>query len=73
MTFELRHASVRAFLVPNHTRVSVRIRGESEIMENWDYRGFDDDQTFILITREDRLRWIPINSIAYIEQVDQAS
>ena len=71
MSFELKHSSLRAFLVPNHSNVNVKIRGESELIENWLYRGLDDDRNFILITQEGRSRWLPINSIAFIEQVKE--
>jgi len=73
MSFELKHSSLRAFLVPNHTNVNVKIRGEEEIIEDWRYRGIDDDQKFILVTNGDRSRWLPIGSIAYIEQVENSS
>lgn len=70
MPFELNHSSTRAFLVPNHSNVNIKIRGEDEVIENWRYRGLDDDRKFILITNQERSRWLPINSIAYIEQVE---
>lgn len=68
MTFELHQASIKAFLVPNHARVSVKLRGEKETLKGWEYRGFDDDKQFILLTKEDVSRWVPINAISYIEQ-----
>lgn len=69
MAFELKHSTLRAFLVPNHSDVNIKIRGEDELIENWRYRGVDDDRNFILITKQERSRWLPISSIAYIEQV----
>jgi len=71
MTFELHHSSVKAFLVPNHATVTVKLCGEENSLQNWEYRGFDDDKRFILLTKKDTLRWVPINSIAYIEQKQQ--
>jgi len=69
MAFELHHSSRKAFLVPNHAKVHVKLLGDESVLKNWQYRGFDDDKQFILLTKKDRLRWVPINSIAYIEQL----
>ena len=68
MAFELHHSSQQAFLVPNHANVNVKLLGEEAPLENWDYRGFDDDKQFILLTKDNRSRWVPITSIGYIEQ-----
>ena len=68
MAFELHHSSRQAFLVPNHASVNVKLLGEDLPLENWDYRGFDDDKQFILLTKDNRSRWVPITSIGYIEQ-----
>jgi len=72
MTFELQHTSLKAFLVPNHATVTVKLRGEQEALESWRYRGLDDDKQFILLTKDKRQRWVPIYSIAYIEQLQEA-
>ncbi len=68
MTFELQHSSLKAFLVPNHATVTLKLRGEEQVLEDWEYRGFDDDKQFILLTKNEIQRWIPINAISYIEQ-----
>jgi len=60
MPFELKHSSLKAFLVPNHTQVTVKLRSEDQPMKNWEYRGLDDDQMFVLVTKEQRFRWLPI-------------
>ncbi len=73
MTFELHHSSVKAFLVPNHATVNIKLIGKKSALRGWHYRGFDDEQRFILITKDDRLRWVPINSILYIEQIQPES
>lgn len=68
MTFELNHASNKAFLVPNNSTVTVKLRGDEETLENWTYRGLEDDRLFMLLSKDEKKRWIPVNSIAYIEQ-----
>ncbi len=69
MAFELQHASIKAFLVPNHATVNVKLCGEDGTLNDWEYKGFDDDKRFILLTKGNTLRWVPITSISYIEQV----
>ncbi len=71
MTFELHHTSVTAFLVPNHATVTVKLVGDQAMLNEWLYRGFDDSKQFILLTKEDTQRWVPITSISYIEQTQQ--
>ncbi len=73
MPFELKHSSLKAFLVPNHTQVSVKLRGEEQAMEEWEYRGFDDEQMFILVTKGNLSRWLPVSAISYIEQIRSES
>ncbi|GAA6139457.1 hypothetical protein NBRC116583_32040 [Arenicella sp. 4NH20-0111] len=68
MAFELHHSSIKAFLVPNHGTVTVKLRGEKKALDQWHYRGFDDDKQFVLLSKKEKLRWVPINSISYIEQ-----
>jgi len=68
MTFELNHASNKAFLVPNNSRISVKLRGEEQTLSDWTYCGLEDDRLFMLLAKDDKTRWIPINSISYIEQ-----
>ncbi|GHA01405.1 hypothetical protein GCM10008090_08180 [Arenicella chitinivorans] len=51
--------------------VTIKLRGEEHPLSNWRFRGFDDDQLFILITKEKRSRWLPVNSISFIEHVDE--
>lgn len=72
MTFELHHASVTAFLVPNHATVTVKLMGDDVVLSEWKYRGFDDGKQFILLTKENRQRWVPITSILYIEQTQES-
>jgi len=69
MTFELHQSSVKAFLVPNHGTVNIKLRSETDVLEEWRYRGFDDSKQFILLTKDSKLRWVPINSVSYIEQI----
>jgi hypothetical protein len=73
MAFELHNSSGKAFLVPNHSWVNVKLRGEEKVLDGWRYRGFDDGQLFILLTKEDRSRWLPVSSISYIEQINDPS
>lgn len=73
MAFELHHSSVKAFLVPNHSTVTIKLRGEDQLLKNWRFRGFDDSQMFVLVTKEQRSRWLPVNSISFIEQVDEGA
>jgi len=68
MTFELQHSSLKAFLVPNHATVTLKLRGEEQALEDWEYRGFDDDKQFIFLTKNELQRWIPVHAISYIEQ-----
>lgn len=68
MTFELNHASNKAFLVPNNSRVTVKLLGEVDTLDEWTYCGLEDDRLFMLISKNGRKRWIPVNSIAFIEQ-----
>ena len=68
MTFELNHASNKSFLVPNNSTVTVKLRGESDVLENWTYCGIGDDQLFMLLSKDGKKRWVPVSSIAYIEQ-----
>lgn len=68
MTFELQHSSVKAFLVPNQGRVSVKLHGDGGDLTDWRYHGFDDDKQFLLFSKGDTQRWVPVSSIAYIEQ-----
>ena len=68
MAFELHHSTQKQFLVPNHATVNIKLLGDESAMDGWEYRGFDDDKQFILVTKKDKLRWIPLSSIAYIEQ-----
>lgn len=71
MAFDLKQATLKAFLVPNHTQVNIKLRGEDTPLEGWAYRGFDNDQMFILITKDTRSRWLPVSSISYIEQINE--
>lgn len=73
MPLELKHSSLKAFLVPNHTQVSVKLRAEESPMENWEYRGFDDERLFILVTKGKLFRWLPVSAISYIEQTQSES
>lgn len=78
MTFELKHASLKTVLVPNNSTVNIKLLGEPQPLEGYDYRGFDDDKVFILVTKKlennkSQNLWIPINAIAYIERVSEAN
>jgi len=68
MTFELNNASHKAFLVPNDSRISIKLRGEDTALDGWVYCGLDDEQMFMLLKKDDAKRWIPVSSISYIEQ-----
>lgn len=68
MTFELNNASAQAYMVPNNTRVSIKLRSEEELLDGWTYCGLDDDKLFMLISLDDKTRWIPIAAVSYIEQ-----
>ncbi len=69
MAFELHHSSIKAYLVPNQMDVTIKLRGEAESLVAWRYHGFDDEKRFILVSLDGRMRWIPIQSISYIEQL----
>ncbi|RBP51296.1 hypothetical protein [Arenicella xantha] len=71
MAFELHNSSVKAFLVPNHSWVNVKLRGEEQLLSGWRYRGFDDSQLFILLSKQDRSRWLPVTSISFIEHITE--